>query len=240
MSPSGSAEGTLGDRGSTVAVSVPVSETPGELDVQSTTTSLMVRDSSGNTLLSVPQLWSTVDSGKTTWKVEGGMATITLHKLDPREHWRSLEYQVRQLDQSVARPVQTADRADPGLPGVEPVMQQHVEQKAVVQAESKPPAEPKEGSSEAAMAARDQVKQLFQAAVAGDVEHMQQVAPTVSAEGLDAVKDGNGRTALHFAAQAGQARAAEYLLDQEGIDVNAQDDSGAPLRRNFDQCVMQT
>ena len=221
MSPSMKAEGTLEDRGSTVAVTVPVSEDPGQLDVQSTTTSLMVRDSTGKTLLTVPQLWSTVDSGKTAWEAEDGTLTITLHKLDPREHWRSLEYQVTQLEQSVARPMQTADWA--GLPGVRPVM-------PLVQAESKPTPSAKEGSSEAAMAAREQVKQLFQAAVAGDVERMQQVAPTVSTEGLNAVKDGNGRTALHFAAQAGQARAAEYLLDQEGIDVNAQDDSGAALR----------
>ena len=235
------AKGTLGDLGSTVAVSVPVSENSGQLDVQSTTTSLLVRDSTGNTLVTVPQLWSTVDSGKTTWEAKGGMLTIILHKLDPREHWRSLEYQVSQVEQSRARTCSLRfGFIGPGLPEMRSIMKQHVKQKPFVQAESEPPPKVKEGSSEAALAAREQVKQLFQAAVAGDVERMQQVAPAVSAEGPNAVKDGNGRNALHFAAQAGQARAAEYLLDQEGIDVNAQDDSGVPLRRNVSQSVRQT
>ncbi len=76
------------------------------------------------------------------------------------------------------------------------------------------------------MAARDLVKQLFEAALHGRLQDLQKVAPSVSPSGLGSVKDGNGRDALHFAAQGGQVEAASYLMDKEGININSQDDSG--------------
>jgi hypothetical protein len=90
------------------------------------------------------------------------------------------------------------------------------------------PAPPRipEGDTEGAMTAREQVKQLFEAALRGDLQQLEQIAPSVSSEGLGSVKDGNGRNALHFAAQGGQAGMAEHLLEKEGISANSQDDQG--------------
>ena len=76
------------------------------------------------------------------------------------------------------------------------------------------------------MAARELVKQLFEAAIEGNTQQLQAIAPRVSPEGLSRVKDGNGRNALHFAAQGGQVEMAEHLLESEGISVNSQDDQG--------------
>jgi Ankyrin repeat len=45
--------------------------------------------------------------------------------------------------------------------------------------------------------------------------------------GIGGVRDGNGRTALHFAAQVAQLDACRLLLEQHRMDVNAQDDHGA-------------
>ncbi len=40
------------------------------------------------------------------------------------------------------------------------------------------------------------------------------------------VRDGNGRTVLHFAAQVAQLAMCSYLLDERQMDVNVQDDRG--------------
>lgn len=77
------------------------------------------------------------------------------------------------------------------------------------------------------MEARNLVKQIFEAAIHGSIEEIERIAPSVSPSGLSSVKDGNGRNALHFAAQGGQLEAAAYLLHKEGISVNSQDDKGA-------------
>ena len=89
-----------------------------------------------------------------------------------------------------------------------------------------PPKKAPEGDTEGAMAARELVKQLFEAALEGNIQQLQAIAPRVSPEGLSSVKDGNGRNALHFAAQGGQVDMAEHLLESEGISVNSQDDQG--------------
>ena len=61
------------------------------LDVCSTTTQLVVRDSSGHHILNVPQLYSTVDASRTRTAVSDGVLTITLHKLSPKQAWPFLE-----------------------------------------------------------------------------------------------------------------------------------------------------
>lgn len=78
-----------------------------------------------------------------------------------------------------------------------------------------------------ALEALENVKQLFKAAVDGSIERIQQLAPTVSAEGLSQVKDANGNTALHYAALGGRTETVRYLLEKEGIDVNATNEQGA-------------
>lgn len=88
-----------------------------------------------------------------------------------------------------------------------------------------PQSEP-QNDSQGAMAAREQVKRLFEAALHGRIADIEKIAPAVSPSGLSSVKDGNGRNALHFAAQGGQLEAAQYLLSKEGININSQDDSG--------------
>ena len=40
------------------------------------------------------------------------------------------------------------------------------------------------------------------------------------------MRDGNGRSALHFAAQVAQLPMCNILLDERHVDVNAQDDHG--------------
>ena len=84
------------------------------------------------------------------------------------------------------------------------------------------------------MAARELVRQLFEASLHGRTDELRGLAPQVSPGGLASVKDGNGRTALHFAAQGGQTEAALYLLQAGGISLDARDSSGTsrePLRR---------
>lgn len=76
------------------------------------------------------------------------------------------------------------------------------------------------------MEARDLVRQLFEASLHGRVEDIEAIAPRVSTSGLSSVKDGNGRNALHFAAQGGQAEATHYLLQQQGISIDSQDNQG--------------
>ena len=57
---------------------------------------------------------------------------------------------------------------------------------------------------------------------------MQAVAAQYGAGGVGAVRDGNGRGALHFAAQVAQNELCTALLADHGVNVNAQDDHGAP------------
>jgi Ankyrin repeats (many copies) len=45
--------------------------------------------------------------------------------------------------------------------------------------------------------------------------------------GVGGVRDGNGRTALHFAAQVAQLDVCRLLLGEQRVDVNVQDDHGA-------------
>lgn len=89
-----------------------------------------------------------------------------------------------------------------------------------------PVATSRQADSEGAMEARDLVRQLFEAALYGRLADLQDIAPQVSTSGLSSVKDGNGRNALHFAAQGGQVETASYLIVKEGIDEDSQDEQG--------------
>ena len=70
------------------------------------------------------------------------------------------------------------------------------------------------------------MKLLFEAVMRGDTSEIASLTRQVSPEGLRHVKDGNGRNALHFAAHAGQVPTVLSLLEEEGMDVNAQDEAG--------------
>ena len=60
---------------------------------------------------------------------------------------------------------------------------------------------------------------------------MQAAAAAFSPGEVVAVRDGNGRCALHFAAQVGRDAACRYLLQDAGVSADVQDDNGAPLLR---------
>ena len=79
------------------------------------------------------------------------------------------------------------------------------------------------------MEARELVRQLFEACLHGRLQEIQSIAPRVSTAGLNNVKDGNGRNALHFAAQGGQTEIVQYLLQNEGVSIDSQDDTGTCL-----------
>jgi ankyrin repeat protein len=57
----------------------------------------------------------------------------------------------------------------------------------------------------------------------------QAVARHFGEAGVGRVRDGNGRTALHFAAQVAQLDMCRLLLEREHMDVNVQDDHGGGL-----------
>lgn len=82
------------DAGDKVEVTVPTSAALDDLTVKVTTTALSVRQKSGDILLDVPQLFSTVDAGKSAWTVDGTALHIVLHKLDQGETWTQLDYRV--------------------------------------------------------------------------------------------------------------------------------------------------
>ena len=87
-----------------------------------------------------------------------------------------------------------------------------------------------EASAAAALAERERVSALMTAARDGDLDALAAAAAACGGPAaLAAVKDGRGRTALHFAA-AGQAGAVTFLIDDQGMDPNVLDEEGdAPL-----------
>ena len=82
----------LVDKGETVQIVIPCQQRRiGTPIIKSSTTQLQVRDSAGDLLLDVPQLYSTVDASKTSWLQNDESLTMTLHKLSANERWTSLE-----------------------------------------------------------------------------------------------------------------------------------------------------
>lgn len=79
---------------------------------------------------------------------------------------------------------------------------------------------------------------------------MQTAARHYGGSDVGRVRDGNGRTVLHFAAQVAQLAMCSYLLDERQMDVNVQDDRGEQgctmshllLRKHayfHDECLQQ-
>ena len=79
------------DKGEIVRIVIPGAyKNDKQIEVNSTTTSLIVKDGSSNAILSVPQLAGTVDAAKTEWKLTKNGVEIELHKFG-KEKWSSLE-----------------------------------------------------------------------------------------------------------------------------------------------------
>lgn len=83
-------EQTFKDHGLSVLVELNCTELASNLEVETTTTNLCVRNRSGTVIFEVPQLFSTIDAPKTTWNAENGHLQICLQKLDSQLKWRAL------------------------------------------------------------------------------------------------------------------------------------------------------
>lgn len=79
---------------------------------------------------------------------------------------------------------------------------------------------------DSALQERDRVRQLLQAAQSGDTAAFQAVAGQFGEGGVRAVRDGNGRTALHFAAQVGNQDLCLNLISTHNVSIDCQDDHG--------------
>lgn len=66
----------------------------------------------------------------------------------------------------------------------------------------------------------------MEAAQSGDVDMLRGAALQFEGGDLSEVKDGNGRCALHFAAQLGHMDLCEAAVKEHGIDVNSEDGDG--------------
>ncbi|KAH9327099.1 hypothetical protein KI387_007277 [Taxus chinensis] len=80
-----------------------------------------------------------------------------------------------------------------------------------------------------AMSVRDKVNALLNAAQKGNLDLFKKIAKALDegqglAETLAAVKDANGRGALHFSARDGKTEICKYLLEDLNLDVDSRDD----------------
>ena len=176
------------DAGPSVIVIACNSSKSKDVQVQVTGDALTVfahRDAERVVLLSVPQLYSTIDASALDWEDRDGQITIKLNKLDPSLQWPQLEAPERQAESN---------------------------------AEDNPVDD------------REKVKAVLSAAQSGDIEAFKAAGRHFPA-GLDAIKDANGRNALHFAAAASNADMCNFLAREEGFSLDATDESGmrAPL-----------
>jgi ankyrin repeat protein len=82
-----------------------------------------------------------------------------------------------------------------------------------------------------ALAAREKVQQILNAACTGNLEFLKNVAKQLD-EGKDltktveSIKDANKRGALHFAAREGQTEICRYLLEELKLNADAKDETG--------------
>lgn len=82
-----------------------------------------------------------------------------------------------------------------------------------------------------ALSVRDKVNTLLNAARDGNLELLNNAAQAIGegqslAETITAVKDANGRGALHFAARDGRTEICKYLLEDLNLCVDPRDDDG--------------
>ena len=96
--------------------------------------------------------------------------------------------------------------------------------------ETQPDVMPQPAVSEAqtsrALQERDRVKLLLTAAQSGSVSDIQAAAEYFAGQHLADIKDATGKNALHFAAQLGQTEVCHYLLTEQQVDPNSQDEAG--------------
>jgi len=219
------------DEGKAVVVRVPLPSSPSPSPSSSAEDDDVVVDAGGGglvvslasskkDLLRVVQLYGTIDASKVSKSVSragagakgagsGGEVVVTLPKLDGGDEssarWPSLE----------------ASANDDGGDSSS------------------------SSGAAAALAEREHVAMLLTAAKEGDFEGLKAAAEKYrgdatgggegdgddatkqSSTGVGAIKDGNGRSVLHFAVAGKNTACAEWLVDECGVNVNAMDDSSA-------------
>ena len=113
--------------------------------------------------------------------------------------------------------------------------------------ETQPGVLPQQAVSEAqtsrALQERDRVKALLTAAQSGSVSDIQATAEHFTGQHLGDIKDGTGKNALHFAAQLGQTDVCHYLLTEQQVDPDTQDEAGSynmPWRQANSGCLLMT
>ena len=85
---------------------------------------------------------------------------------------------------------------------------------------------PCSGEATSALYEREKVQALLEAAQRGEVDRLAEAAQQFTGQHIDSIKDGRGRTALHFAAQLGRYQACRYLLEELHAHANGQADTG--------------
>lgn len=88
------------------------------------------------------------------------------------------------------------------------------------------------------------LRMLYRFACASNCQHVPQTAHMVlqgaalrfPGQPVGDIKDANGRTALHFAAQLGQMDACQHLLSDMRVPVSCQDGEGASLCSSAHAC----
>ncbi|MCJ1425631.1 hypothetical protein MMC29_003531 [Sticta canariensis] len=98
----------------------------------------------------------------------------------------------------------------------------------MISAESLVSATPGSASAGAALHERDRVQSLLQAAQSGATAQLMEAALQFQDQDINRVRDGRGRTALHFAAQMGHTDTCKCLLEALKADANSQADEGKP------------
>ncbi|KAK9813546.1 hypothetical protein WJX73_006231 [Symbiochloris irregularis] len=93
-------------------------------------------------------------------------------------------------------------------------------------------ATPCSGESTNALQEREKVQNLFKSAQDGDCSRLVRLAHTdFEGQEIDKIRDGRGRTCLHFAAQAGHTEACRLLIEELGADADsATEDGDTPLQ----------
>lgn len=98
-----------------------------------------------------------------------------------------------------------------------------------------------EAQTSQALQERDRVKALLTAAQSGSVSDLRAAAEHFRGQKLGDIKDGTGKNALHFAAQLGQTDVCQYLLTEQHMDPDSQDEAGSdntPLPQTNLPCLV--
>ncbi|KAJ3699990.1 hypothetical protein LUZ61_003695 [Rhynchospora tenuis] len=83
-----------------------------------------------------------------------------------------------------------------------------------------------------ALSVRAKVQKFLEAACTGNLDLLKKISNQLDEEGkgmaktIEAVKDGNNRTALHFAAREGKTEICEFLLGELKLEADVRDDEG--------------